>query len=60
MITIQRYKVKINFTCFSDFPGGPTAKNLRASAGDTGSNLGPGRSHKQLSPTATTAEACAL
>ena len=28
-----------------DFPGGAVDKNLLASAGDTGSNPGPGRSH---------------
>ena len=29
----------------SDFPGGAVVKNLPASAGDTGSSPGPGRSH---------------
>ena len=28
-----------------DFPGGAVVKNLPASAGDTGSSPGPGRSH---------------
>ena len=28
-----------------DFPGGAVVKNSPASAGDTGSNPGPGRSH---------------
>ena len=28
-----------------DFPGGAVVKNPPANAGDTGSNLGPGRSH---------------
>ena len=28
-----------------DFPGGAVVKNLPANAGDTGSILGPGRSH---------------
>ena len=28
-----------------DFPGGAMVKNLPANAGDTGSSLGPGRSH---------------
>ena len=28
-----------------DFPGGTVVKNLPASAGDTGSSPGPGRSH---------------
>ena len=28
-----------------DFPGGTVVKNLPANAGDTGSSLGPGRSH---------------
>ena len=28
-----------------DFPGDPVVKNLSANAGDTGSTLGPGRSH---------------
>ena len=28
---------------FQDFPGGPVAKNLTASTGDTGSISGPGR-----------------
>ena len=29
------------------FPGGPVVKNLPASAGNTGSIPGPGRSHTQ-------------
>ena len=30
---------------YGDFPGGAVVKNLPASAGDTGSIPGPGRSH---------------
>ena len=30
---------------FSGFPGGAVVKNPPANAGDTGSSLGPGRSH---------------
>ena len=51
-----------------DFPGGAVVKNLPASAGDTGSNPGPGRSPmpqsnkarvpQLLSLSATTTEAC--
>ena len=34
------------FKCLkSDFPGGPLVKNPPANSGDTGSILGPGRSH---------------
>ena len=43
----------------SDFPGSAVVKNPPASAGDTGSSPGPGRSHmprEQLSPSATTTE----
>ena len=40
-----------------DFPGGAVVKNLPANAGDMGSSPGPGRSHEQLSPCATTTEA---
>ena len=32
-------------TTMRGFPGGPVVKNLPASAGDTGSSPGPGRSH---------------
>ena len=32
-----------------DFPGGTVVKNLPASAGDTGSSPGPGRSHRPQS-----------
>ena len=40
-----------------DFSGGPVVKNPLASAGDTGSIPGPGRSHMlQLSPCPTTTE----
>ena len=40
-----------------NFPSGTVVKNLPANAGDTGSSLGPGRSHtEQLSPCATTTE----
>ena len=39
-------KIKINSRiCYKDFPGGAVVKNLPASAGDTGSSPGPGRSH---------------
>ena len=31
-----------------DFPGGPVVKNPPASAGDTGSIPGPGRSHMSM------------
>ena len=41
---------------FKGFPGGAVVKNPPASAGDTGSNPGPGRSHEQLSPCTTTTE----
>ena len=32
-------------SCKPDFPGGTVVKNPPASAGDTGSSPGPGRSH---------------
>ena len=51
----MKYKNKIfklnitNVMCIEmrgpDFPGGTVVKNLPANAGDTGSSLGPGRSH---------------
>ena len=54
--------------CWGDFPGSAVVKNLPASAGDTASSPGPGRSHmpwsnkahapQLLSPCATTTEAC--
>ena len=37
---------QINCNYSWDFPGGPMAENLLASAGDTGSIPGPGRSHR--------------
>ena len=30
---------------YEDFPGGAVVKNPPANSGDTGSSLGPGRSH---------------
>ena len=40
MINIKEYKVQLR-----DFPGGAVVKNPPASAGDTGSSPGLGRSH---------------
>ena len=45
-----------------DFPGDTVVKNPPANAGNKGSSPGPGRSQhaaEQLSPCATTTEACA-
>ena len=39
------YNNSVNKTNTRGFPGGAMVKNLPASAGDTGSSPGPGRSH---------------
>ena len=53
-------KVGVKYLSAGDFPGGAAVENLPASAGDTGSSPGLGRSHmitaEQVSPCATTTE----
>ena len=43
----QFVNIGIEFKTYAhwDFPGGVVVENLPASAGDTGSSPGPGRSH---------------
>ena len=41
----EKYNSAIKMNSLSDFPGGVVFKNPPASAGDTGSIPGPGRSH---------------
>ena len=42
---LQFFKIGEKKENSRDFPGGAVVKNLPASAGDTGSSPGPGRSH---------------